>query len=169
MTNETGIDIIADRLLPIKASPTIAVSATAREYKAKGLDVISLSTGEPDFDTADNVKERAIQAIHDGETKYTAVGGTPKLKDAIINASKSSYGIDYERQEVIVGAGAKQVIFNALLATLNPSDEVIIPAPYWVSYPDMVRIAQAKPVIVDCNEESSFKNNSYFIAETCHR
>ena len=122
----------------IKPSPTIAVSMKAAELKAQGKDIISLGMGEPDFDTPINIKQHAIKAIENGETKYTAVDGTPALKKAIINKLKRENNLDYNPNQISVSTGAKQVIYNALLATLNPGDEVLIPAPYWVSYPDMV-------------------------------
>ena len=135
----------------IKPSPTIAVSSKARELKAAGKDVIGLGAGEPDFDTPDNIKDAAIQAIHEGQTKYTAVDGTPALKQAIVAKFKRENGLDYATDQVTVGAGGKQVIFNAMVATIDPGDEVIIPAPFWVSYPDMVLLCRAAtPVPVDC-------------------
>ena len=147
----------ADSLGRIKPSPTIAVSGLARELKAQGRDIIGLSQGEPDFDTPDNIKAAAKAAIDQGLTKYTAVDGTPELKQAIAAKFKRENGLDYEPAQISVGTGGKQVIFNALLATLNPGDEVIIPAPYWVSYPDIVRFAGATPVPVETTMESGFK------------
>ncbi|MCH8182037.1 MAG: pyridoxal phosphate-dependent aminotransferase [Proteobacteria bacterium] len=147
----------ADSLGRIKPSPTIAVSGLARELKAQGRDIISLSQGEPDFDTPDNIKAAAKAAIDAGLTKYTAVDGTPELKQAIAAKFKRENGLEYEPAQISVGTGGKQVIFNALLATLNPGDEVIIPAPYWVSYPDIVRFAGATPVPVGSTLESGFK------------
>lgn len=149
--------LIATRLAAVKPSPTLAVSAKAAELKAAGKDVIALGVGEPDFDTPDHIKQAAIEAINRGDTKYTAVTGTPALKDAIIGKFKRDNGLDYKRNEIIVGCGAKQVIFNAMLATVNPGDEVIIPAPYWVSYPDMVAVAEGKPIAVECPESANFK------------
>jgi aspartate aminotransferase len=148
---------IADSLLRIKPSPTIAVTDKARALKAAGRDVIGLGAGEPDFDTPDNIKEAAIAAIRRGESKYTAVEGIPPLREAICGKFKRENGLDYKPSQVIVGTGGKQVLFNALLATLNPGDEVIIPAPYWVSYPDIVLLAGATPVAVTTRMEDGFK------------
>ncbi len=149
--------ILSSSLSRIKPSPTIAVTQKARELKASGVDVIALGAGEPDFDTPDNVKEAAIEAIKKGDTKYTAVDGTQNLKDAIINKFNNENGLKYLREEISVGAGGKQVIFNAILASINPGDEVLIPAPYWVSYPDIVLLAGGIPRIVICEEEDEFK------------
>ncbi len=151
------MSLIASRLAAVKPSPTLAVTAKAAELKAAGKDVIGLGAGEPDFDTPDHIKQAGIAAIEQGQTKYTPVAGTPALKDAIINKFKRDNGLDYARNEIVVGCGAKQVLFNAFLATLSPGDEVIIPAPYWVSYPDMVAVAEGKPVIVECPEQHGFK------------
>lgn len=151
------MSFIANRLNLVKPSPTLAVTAKAAELKAAGKDVIGLGAGEPDFDTPDFVKQAAIEAINKGETKYTAVGGTPALKKAISDKFKRENGLDYAANQIVAGVGAKQVIFNALLATLNAGDEVIIPAPYWVSYPDMVLFAEGTPVIVPCLEADGFK------------
>ena len=129
----------------------------ARELKAAGKDVIGLGAGEPDFDTPDNIKQAAITAIKAGDTKYTAVDGTPKLKKAIIEKFKRENGLSFEKNQISVGAGGKQIIYNAMMATLNPNDEVVIPAPYWVSYPDIVLLAGGKPVIVECSEKENFK------------
>ena len=148
---------LADSLGRIKPSPTIAVSGLARELKAQGRDIISLSQGEPDFDTPDNIKAAAKAAIDKGLTKYTAVDGTPELKEAIAAKFKRENGLDYEPSQISVGTGGKQVIFNALMATLNPGDEVVIPAPYWVSYPDIVRFAGATPVPVGTTQANGFK------------
>jgi aspartate aminotransferase len=148
---------IADRLARIKPSPTIAVSTKARELKAAGRDVIGLGAGEPDFDTPENIKEAAIAAIRSGDTKYTAVDGTPALKAAICAKFKRENDLDYTPDEVTVGTGGKQVLYNALMATLNPGDEVIIPAPFWVSYPDMVLLAEGEPVAVPCSQNNAFK------------
>lgn len=148
---------IADRLQRIKPSPTLAVTAKARELKAAGVDVIGLGAGEPDFDTPDWIKEAAARAMAAGDTKYTAVDGTPALKEAIIAKFKRENDLSYEMDQVTVGTGAKQIIYNALMATLNPGDEVIIPAPYWVSYPDMTLLAEGTPVIVGCPSEKGFK------------
>ncbi|MCB1720474.1 MAG: aspartate transaminase [Alphaproteobacteria bacterium] len=151
------MSIIADRLSRIKPSPTIAVSTKAKELKAAGRDVIGLGAGEPDFDTPDFIKDAAKAAIDAGETKYTAVDGTPELKDAIIAKFKRDNDLDYVREQITVGTGGKQILYNALMASVNPGDEVIIPAPYWVSYPDMTLLAEGTPVIVDCPESNNFK------------
>jgi aspartate aminotransferase len=151
------MSFLASTLSNIKPSPTIAVSMKAAELKAAGKDIISLGMGEPDFDTPQNIKNAAIVAINKGDTKYTAVDGTAALKKAIIQKFKRENNLDYEASQIIVSTGAKQVIFNALIATINPQDEVIIPAPYWVSYPDMVLLAGGKPVIVEGLEQNNFK------------
>jgi len=148
---------LADSLSRIKPSATIAVTDKARELRAAGRDVIGLGAGEPDFDTPDNIKEAAIRAIRDGKTKYTAVDGIPELKQAIAAKFKRENNLDYGLDEISVGAGGKQVLFNALMATLNPGDEVIVPAPYWVSYPEIVSLAGATPVIVPTTMEAGFK------------
>ena len=153
------MSIISNNLKRIKPSPTIAVTQKARELKASGKDIIGLGAGEPDFDTPDNIKQAAIQAIKDGDTKYTAVDGTPALKDAIIKKFKRENNLDYKIDQITVGAGGKHVIYNAMMATLNEGDEVIIPAPYWVSYPDMVLLAGGTPIILECNEKQGFKIN----------
>ena len=151
------MSIVSNSLKRIKPSPTIAVSQKARELKAAGKDVIGLGAGEPDFDTPENIKKAAIDAINRGDTKYTAVDGTPELKKAIANKFKKENNLEYSTNEITVGTGGKQVIYNALMATLNKGDEVIIPAPYWVSYPDMVLLAGGNPKIVKCNENDGFK------------
>ncbi|MEX0697076.1 MAG: aspartate transaminase [Dongiaceae bacterium] len=148
---------LASRLDRIKPSPTLAVTQKARELKAAGRDVIGLGAGEPDFDTPDNIKAAAVEAIRRGETKYTDVDGTPALKQAIVAKFRRENGLSYTPDQVTVGSGGKQVIYNALMATLDPGDEVIIPAPYWVSYPDMVLLADGRPVSVACRENSRFK------------
>ena len=153
------MSIISDSLKRIKPSPTIAVTTKARELKAAGKNVIGLGAGEPDFDTPDNIKEVAIKAIKEGDTKYTAVDGTPALKKAIAEKFKRENNLDYSINQITVGAGGKHVIYNAMMATLNKGDEVIIPAPYWVSYPDVVLLAGAKPVIIECSEDQGFKLN----------
>ena len=153
------MSIISDSLKRIKPSPTIAVTTKARELKAAGKDVIGLGAGEPDFDTPDNIKEVAIKAIKEGDTKYTAVDGTPALKKAIAEKFKRENNLDYSIDQITVGAGGKHVIYNAMMATLNKGDEVIILAPYWVSYPDIVLLAGAKPVIIECSEDQGFKLN----------
>ncbi|MFP4313476.1 MAG: aspartate transaminase [Alphaproteobacteria bacterium] len=149
--------LIADRLSRIKPSPTIAVTNKAKELKAAGKDVIGLGAGEPDFDTPDFVKDAAKKAMDEGQTKYTAVDGTPELKDAIIAKFKRDNDLDYTRDQITVGTGGKQVLYNALMASVNPGDEVIIPAPYWVSYPDMTLLAEGTPVPVACSKENQFK------------
>ena len=151
------MSIVSNSLKRIKPSPTIAVTSKAREMKAAGKDVIGLGAGEPDFDTPDNIKDAAIEAIKRGETKYTAVDGTPKLKKAIQGKFTRENNLSYELDQISVGTGVKQVLYNVFMATLNPGDEVIIPAPYWVSYPDMVLLAGGKPKIVKCSEKNEFK------------
>ncbi|APY14435.1 aminotransferase class I/II-fold pyridoxal phosphate-dependent enzyme [Brucella sp. 10RB9214] len=148
---------LADALSRVKPSATIAVSQKARELKAKGKDVIVLGAGEPDFDTPENIKQAAIAAINRGETKYTPVSGIPELRKAIVAKFKRENGLDYKPEQTIVGTGGKQILFNAFMATLNPGDEVIIPAPYWVSYPEMVAINGGTPVFVDTKLEDNFK------------
>jgi aspartate aminotransferase len=149
--------LLASRLGRIKPSATIAISAKAAALKAAGKNIIALSFGEPDFDTPPNIKEAAIKAIQAGDTKYTAVDGTPKLKEAVINKFKRENNLTYTAKQISVGTGGKQVLYNAFMATLNPGDEVIIPAPYWVSYPDMVLLAEGTPVIVPCTQATGFK------------
>ena len=148
---------IADVLSRVKPSATIAVTQKARDLKAKGRDVISLSVGEPDFDTPDNIKQAAIEAIRRGETKYPPVLGIPPLREAIAAKFKRENGLDYKASDTIVGTGGKQILYNAFLTTLNKGDEVIIPAPYWVSYPDMVLINGGEPVFVPTTLENAFK------------
>jgi len=148
---------LADSLARIKPSATIAVTNKARELKAAGRDVIGLGAGEPDFDTPENIKEAAIRAIREGRTKYTAVDGIPELKAAISAKFKRENHIDYAPDEITVGTGGKQVLYNALMATLNPGDEVIVPAPYWVSYPEMVALGGGTPVEVATTVASGFK------------
>ena len=151
------MSIISDSLKRIKPSPTIAVSQKAKELKAAGKDVIGLGAGEPDFDTPDNIKDAAIKAIKEGDTKYTAVDGTKALKEAIAKKFKRENNLSYTLDQITVGAGGKHVIYNLMMATLNKGDEVIIPAPYWVSYPDIVLLAGANPVVIECSEQQSFK------------
>jgi aspartate aminotransferase len=151
------MSIISDSLKRIKPSPTMAVTQKARELRAAGKDVIGLGAGEPDFDTPDNIKHAAIKAINDGDTKYTAVDGTPALKKAIVEKFKRENNLSFSTDQITVGTGGKQVIYNTFMATLNKGDEVIIPAPYWVSYPDMVLLAGGKPKIVKCDEKDGFK------------
>jgi aspartate aminotransferase len=153
------MSIVSNTLKRIKPSPTIAVTQKARELKASGKDIIGLGAGEPDFDTPENIKQAAIKAIKNGDTKYTAVDGTPALKDAIINKFKRENNLEYQANQITVGAGGKHVIYNAMMATLNEGDEVIVPAPYWVSYPDIVLLAGGNPVILECNQKQGFKIN----------
>ena len=148
---------LSDRVNSIKPSPTLAITNKAKELKAAGKDIIGLGAGEPDFDTPQHIKKAAIDAINDGFTKYTAVDGTPELKKAIIEKFKRDNDISYEPNEILVSVGGKQSFFNLAQAFINPGDEVIIPAPYWVSYPDMVIIAEGVPVIVKCPAEQDFK------------
>lgn len=145
---------IADALSRVKPSATIAVTNKARELKAAGRDVIGLGAGEPDFDTPENIKAAAIKAINEGKTKYTAVDGIPELKEAICAKFKRENGLTYTPAQVTVGTGGKQVLYNALIATVNPGDEVLIPTPYWVSYPDMVELAGGTPVIVEADKKT---------------
>jgi len=148
---------VSDSLQRVKPSPTIAVSNKAMELKAAGEDVIGLGAGEPDFGTPDNIKQAGIKAINEGKTKYTAVDGIPELKQAIANKLKRENGLDYKPSQVTVGSGGKQVLYNALLATVNPGDEVIIPAPYWVSYPDIALLGGGVPVFIETRIEDGFK------------
>lgn len=150
---------LSESLSRVKPSPTMAVTAKAAELKAAGQDVIGLGAGEPDFDTPDNIKQAAIGAINAGQTKYTKVDGTPALKEAIARKFKRENGLTYTSDQITVGTGGKQVLYNALVATLNPGDEVVIPAPYWVSYPDMVLMGGGTPVIVNCGRDQGFKLN----------
>lgn len=154
---ELKMAFLADVLSRVKPSATIAVSQKARELKAAGRDVIGLGAGEPDFDTPDNIKDAAIDAIKRGETKYTPVSGIPPLRDAIAKKFKRENGLDYDPSQVIVGTGGKQILFNAFMATLNEGDEVVIPAPFWVSYPEMVAICGGTAVPVATTMESNFK------------
>jgi aspartate aminotransferase len=149
--------LIADRLNRISPSQTIAISSKARAMKAAGRDIISLSAGEPDFDTPAHIKQGAIDAINSGDTKYTDVAGTPALRHAVAAKFKRDSGIDYKPEEIIISTGGKQVIFNAMLATVQAGDEVIIPTPCWVSYPDIVALAEGSPVFVTCSQNSGFK------------
>jgi len=147
----------ADSLNRIQPSATIAVSTKARQLKAHGRDIISLSAGEPDFDTPINIKEAAIRALHEGKTKYTDVDGIPELKEAIVAKFKRENGLEYKTSQISVGTGGKQVLYNALMATLNPGDEVIIPAPCWVSYADIVLLGGGKPVFAPCRIEDGYR------------
>lgn len=151
------MSVLSATLDRVKPSPTIAVTNKARELKAAGKDVIGLGAGEPDFDTPQNIKDAAKAAIDRGETKYTAVDGIPELKSAICAKFKRDNGLDYTPSQVTVGTGGKQVLYNALMATLNPGDEVVIPAPYWVSYPDMVLLAGGEPVIAEASSQTAYK------------
>ena len=151
------MSIVSNSLKRIKPSPTIAVTSKAREMRAAGKDVIGLGAGEPDFDTPDNIKEAAIEAIRKGDTKYTAVDGTPALKKAIQDKFNRENNLNYNIDEISVGTGGKQVLYNAFMATINKGDEVLIPAPYWVSYPDIILLAGGKPKIVKCEEKDNFK------------
>ena len=160
---------LSDNISRIKPSATMAVTNKARELKAAGKDIIGLGAGEPDFDTPENIKTAAINAINDGDTKYTAVDGTPSLKKAIIEKFKRENNLDYLADQISVGTGGKQIIFNALLATVNPGDEVIIPAPFWVSYPDIVDFAGGGSIIVKCNETSNFKITAEQLEENINK
>ncbi len=151
------MSIVSNSLKRIKPSPTLAVTQKARELKAAGKDIIGLGAGEPDFDTPENIKRAAIDSINQGETKYTTVDGTPKLKNAIVEKFKRENKLSYELNEISVGTGGKQIIYNAMIATINQGDEVIIPAPYWVSYPDIVLLAGGNPIIIKCSENENFK------------
>jgi aspartate aminotransferase len=151
------VSLTAERLDRVSPSQTIAISSKARALKAAGRDIISLSAGEPDFDTPANIKAAAIRAIEAGETKYTDVSGTMALRQAVVGKFKRDNGLDYTPAEVMISTGGKQVIYNAMVATLNAGDEVIIPSPCWVSYPDIVSLADGTPVIVPCSQNSGFK------------
>ncbi len=151
------MSILSNRVKNVKPSPTLSLAAIAGELKTQGKDVISLSVGEPDFDTPAHICAAGKQAMDDGKTRYTPVPGTPALRQAICDKFKNENGIEYTPDQVIVGTGGKQVLYNAFMATINPGDEVVIPAPYWVSYPDMVELAEGKSVIVECPAENGFK------------
>jgi len=153
------MSIVSTSLSRIKASPTVAITQKARELKEQGKEVITLSSGEPDFDTPDNIKQAAITAINKGDTKYTAVDGTPDLKKAIVQKFKRENNLEFKTENITVGTGGKQVIYNTILATVNAGDEVIIPTPYWVSYPDIVLLAGGTPKFVECSENYNFKIN----------
>lgn len=148
---------VSRRVQSVKPSPTLAITAQAAELRAAGKDVIGLGAGEPDFDTPDHIKAAAIEAINQGRTRYTAVDGTPELKRAVIDKFQRDNGLDYQAGQVLVSSGGKQSFFNLAQALINPGDEVIIPAPYWVSYPDMVLLAEGKPVIIETGMDASFK------------
>ena len=148
---------LSDRVQRIKPSPTLAITSKAAELRAQGKDIIGLGAGEPDFDTPDHIKQAAIEAINAGKTKYTPVDGTPGLKKAVVDKFKRENGLDYEAGQILVSSGGKQSFFNMALALLNDGDEAIIPAPYWVSYPDMVKVAGGVPVILETDLDSRFK------------
>lgn len=156
ITKDLALEL-AQRVQRIKPSPTLAVSARAEELQAQGKPIINLSVGEPDFDTPDHIKEAAIKAIHDAHTKYTPVDGTKSLKQAIINKFAKENHLTYELNQILVSCGAKHSFYNLFAAVLNPGDEVIIPAPYWVSYPDMAKLADANPVIIKTDFANQFK------------
>ena len=149
--------ILSDRVQKVKPSATLAVTAKANELKAQGIQIVPMGSGEPDFDTPENIQQAAVEAIHNGQTRYTAVDGTPDLKNAIISKFKRENNLDYSLTEVMVSSGGKQVFYNLCQAVLDQGDEVIIPAPYWVSYPDMVILADATPIIVETGLEQDFK------------
>ncbi|MEX2296031.1 MAG: pyridoxal phosphate-dependent aminotransferase, partial [Dongiaceae bacterium] len=151
------MSFLAERLGRIKPSATMAVTQKARDLQAAGRKVIGLGAGEPDFDTPDNIKAAAIAAIRGGDTKYTNVDGTPALKQAIVEKFKRENGLDYETSQVSVASGGKQIIYNAMVASVNEGDEVIVPAPYWVSYPDIALLCGGEPVLVRCPENNGFK------------
>ncbi len=151
------MEFLSTTLARVKPSPTIAVTTKAAELKAAGRDIIGLGAGEPDFDTPQNIKDAAVAAITAGKTKYTAVDGIPELKQAICDKLQRDNGLSYTPSQVSVGTGGKQILYNALMATLNPGDEVVIPAPYWVSYPDMVLLAGGEPVIAEASLQTGFK------------
>ena len=158
-------NFLSDSLARVKPSPTIAVTTKARELKAAGRDVIGLGAGEPDFDTPDHIKAAAMAAIETGQTKYTAPDGMNELKDAVVRKFKRDNGLDYGMDQISVGTGGKQVLYNALIATLNPGDEVLIPAPYWVSYPDMVLLGGGTPKVIDTDQADGFKLRPEALAE----
>ena len=151
------MSLVANRLKAIKPSPTLAVSAKAARLKAEGRDVIAMGAGEPDFDTPQHIKDAGIAAINKGFTKYTAAGGTPSLKKAIAAKFRKENGLEYAEKQILVSCGGKQTSFNLCMALLNPDDEAIIPAPFWVSYPDMAMMADAKPVFIHAGIEQGFK------------
>ncbi|MFQ3307277.1 MAG: aspartate aminotransferase [Candidatus Midichloriaceae bacterium] len=159
-------NLISKKLALIKPSPTIAVTMKAKELKASGKDIIGLGAGEPDFDTPEHIKKAAYEAISSGKTKYTPVDGIPELKEAIINKFKKENNLNYKKSQITVGCGAKHVIFNILAATINDGDEVVIPSPFWVSYPDMVLINGGTPVIVKTSKESNFKMTANLLEES---
>jgi len=148
---------VSQRVQRVKPSPTMAITALAAELRAQGRDIIGLGAGEPDFDTPEHIKTAAIQAIREGQTKYTAVDGTPALRDAIIEKYRRDNGLEYTRNQILVSSGAKQSCYNVCIAALNRGDEAIVPAPYWVSYPDMIKLAEAEPVIIPASIDDGFK------------
>ncbi len=160
------MSLLANRLKSVKPSKTLAVNAKAKELAKKGMNIISLAAGEPDFDTPENIKQAAIDAINSGRTKYTAVGGTNELKNAVIEKFKRENNLSYSAEEIIIGTGGKQVIYNLFMASLNEEDEVIIPSPYWVSYPDMVALSGGTPVIVNTYEKDNFKLKAESLEES---
>ena len=151
------MSFLSQTLARVKPSPTIAITGRAQELKAEGRDIIALSAGEPDFDTPEHIREAAKSAIDQGFTRYTAVDGTPQLKQAVCDKFARENGLNYSPAQISIGTGGKQILYNALMATLNPGDEVLIPAPYWVSYPDMVVLNDGTPVIVRCPITDDFK------------
>jgi len=152
-----SMSLLSQTLARVKPSPTIAITGRARELAAEGRDIISLSAGEPDFDTPEHIRDAAKDAIDAGHTRYTAVDGIPELKRAICEKFRRENGLDYSPAQITVGTGGKQILYNALMATLNPGDEVIIPAPYWVSYPDMVLLAGGTPVVIEAEMQNGYR------------
>ena len=148
---------LSSRAERLKPSATLTITAKAKELKSQGVDVIGFGAGEPDFDSPDHVKENAIKAIRDGLTKYTVVGGIDELKDAIINRLREDHGLEYEKSEIIVSTGAKHSLYNLIQVLIDSGDEVIVPAPYWVSYPEQITLAEGTPVILNTREEDGFK------------
>src|SRR5574341_1267887 len=148
---------VSQRARNIVPSATLTIAATARRMRAQGIDVIGFGSGEPDFDTPDHIKEAAIQAIHEGFTKYTASGGIDELKDAVVTKLKRDNGLSYTRNQVLISCGGKHSLYNVFQAILNPGDEVIIPAPYWVSFPEQVKLCNATPVFAQTSEGEGFR------------
>ncbi|MBR9653468.1 pyridoxal phosphate-dependent aminotransferase [Thalassovita aquimarina] len=163
------MSFLSETLARVKPSPTMAITGLVGELKAAGRDIIGLSAGEPDFDTPENIRAAGIRAINDGKTRYTAIDGIPELKQAICAKFKRDNGLEYSPKQVTVGTGGKQVLYNALMATLNHDDEVIIPAPYWVSYPDMVLLADGIPVFIEASLENNFKITAEQLEEAITR
>ena len=151
------MSIIADRLSKIKPSMTVGINIKANALRAEGKDILVLAAGEPDFDTPQNIRNAAFKAMEEGQTRYVPGKGTPALQKAIQDKFLKDNNIKYDLDEIIVGVGGKHIIYNAMMATINPGDEVIIPAPFWVSYPDIVLLAEGKPIIVECSEKQGFK------------